>query len=171
MAFFSLFPPTAAKQAPGPPVPVPVPPPPSALQDLRTEAETVFHALDTNNDGSLSTEELTFRLKQFGLAEDSIYALFLSLDDNADGGVTIKEFVPAYKAYRHILHQVCPNARDQKPRALNCPINCARSSNHCTSPVSWSPCSDALTLCMSSTRCCPSPVTWSPYSNAPIAPT
>ena len=78
------------------------PPPKSSVgSDTLQEAQTVFKEIDTNADGELSAEELTTKLYSMGLAEDSVTALFLSLDHDGDQTITEREFCRAYNIYRH----------------------------------------------------------------------
>jgi len=78
---------------------------PSPPQPL-SEAVAVFQKLDANNDGAIQSKELMNRLTAIGMAEDCIYALFLSLDENSDGNVSQSEFVAAYQSYRHYFDKL-----------------------------------------------------------------
>ncbi len=49
------------------------------------DATAVFKAIDSNNDGVLSPQELHTRLSDFGLPNEEITRLFMALDTDGDG--------------------------------------------------------------------------------------
>ena len=51
------------------------------------EALEVFKQLDTDNNGSLTPQELSCRLSDLGFEEDEITELFTNLDTDGDGAL------------------------------------------------------------------------------------
>lgn len=55
-------------------------------------AQAVFAQADKDNNGELTMEEFSFALGDFGMEEEEITELFIKLDTNADGKISMAEF-------------------------------------------------------------------------------
>lgn len=68
-------------------------------EDLMADADDVFRALDVNNDGEISNEELRAYLQDTGCSSQVIRGLFTALDANADGAISLEEMRFAFQNY------------------------------------------------------------------------
>lgn len=75
----------------------------AAQASLEMEALGVFNSLDTDGDGTLSPQELSCRLSDFGLGDQEIEGLLWRLDTNHDGVVDRDEWVAGYKEYCDVI--------------------------------------------------------------------
>ena len=75
----------------------------SARSMKRTESSALFDSLDVDKIGTLTPNELTARLSDFGLADELIEVLFYRLDTNHDGVVSKEEFAAGYGEYLKIV--------------------------------------------------------------------
>ena len=61
-------------------------------------ATAIFRSLDSNDDGALSSAELSGGLADFGLDDEQLQALFLRLDTDQDGEISLPEFIAGYSS-------------------------------------------------------------------------
>jgi len=62
-------------------------------------ADSIFDAIDTDKDGSVSNEELRLHLEEIGYSANSIRSLFATIDKNADGAIDREEMRFAFDNY------------------------------------------------------------------------
>ena len=62
-------------------------------------AHEIFGRIDKDGNGNVSPDELAVHLLGLGVDEDQVSALFLQLDLNSDGKITLEEFKAGYAAY------------------------------------------------------------------------
>lgn len=83
-------------QAMGPPPGGPPPGGGAAPASAEETAETVFDAADTNEDGTVSMEELMASLKEDDAS--SISDAFAAVDTDSDGGISLTELTSAFES-------------------------------------------------------------------------
>lgn len=70
------------------------------VEEIHADADALFAALDKNNDGAISKDELREHLKQFsGYSFKAISTIFKTIDVNADGGIEATELRDAFVKY------------------------------------------------------------------------
>lgn len=72
-------------------------------------AMATFRMIDTNQDGTLSWEEIYLSLHDFGWNDKQIEEFFLTVDSDGDGVVTSQEFANSYSRCRHLFSGRQPN--------------------------------------------------------------
>ena len=80
------------------------------MQERAKDAMVVFRAIDTDSSGSISTDELSGALSDFGLADAAIeqltMKLVMMLDTNKDGVIDQHEWVRGYPAWKQLEEQI-----------------------------------------------------------------
>ena len=70
------------------------------IDEIHQDADSLFNAIDTNGDGSISKDELREHLKSFSnYSFKAISKLFKMLDVNKDGGIEKEEMRAAFVKY------------------------------------------------------------------------
>ena len=81
-----------------------------SMQTLQLEAAAVFRAIDTDSSGSISMSELTSRLADFGLTDESVELVAMQLmtimDEDGDGEISEAEWGAAYPAWQKVQGQI-----------------------------------------------------------------
>ena len=81
-----------------------------SIQTLQVEATAVFRAIDTDSSGSISMSELTSRLADFGLTDESVEVVAVQLmtvmDADGDGEINESEWLDAYPAWQKVQGQI-----------------------------------------------------------------
>ena len=63
-------------------------------------AEAMFKDMDTDGNGALDTMEFQCKCSDFGLDDASIQRLFLQLDTNSDGQISLDEFTAGWAKFQ-----------------------------------------------------------------------
>lgn len=70
----------------------------------------MFRAIDTDNSGSISMSELTIRLGDFGLTDESVELvatqLMTMMDVDGDNEINESEWLHAYPAWQKLTAQI-----------------------------------------------------------------
>ena len=74
----------------------------------------IFADIDTDEDGVISSEELTVFMLAKGVSEEEVSSLFTALDTNADGTISPEEFAAGLEQYLI----VCRSAANQGMRVV-----------------------------------------------------
>ena len=80
------------------------------MQAQAKDAMVVFQAIDTDSSGSISTDELSGALSDFGLPDAAIeqltMQLVMMLDTNKDGVIDKQEWVRGYPQWKQLEEQI-----------------------------------------------------------------
>ena len=87
-------------------------------EQIRMQAVGVFESIDRDDSGTLSPSELSWRLSDFGVADELIEILFYRLDLNHDGEISKEEFVTGYGEYLRVVRGDKPQANPVSPLVL-----------------------------------------------------
>jgi len=68
----------------------------------QAEATQLFQMLDRDGSGGVSPSELTCRLSDLGFSDHAVMSLFLNLDENSDGVISLEEFIKGYPTLKQV---------------------------------------------------------------------